>query len=400
MDFKTFKAGKDDDGRRLDKVLRRFLSGENLSSLYKSLRKGLIKVNGKKCPGEFRLSEGDEIKVADFLLPPQVLANEKNESYSPRESSEKESKFIESITIFKNEALLILNKPYDIPVQPSSSSKGASLAEIVEKDYEISHKNTSLSFRTGPLHRLDRKTTGLIAFSQNQEGAKWFSEKIKSHEIQKVYLALLEGKLTEKAVWEENIQKVESGKLKTESGKLKAESGKLKAESFSFGEDSGFGEGFSCEKVYRFGDESSFGKVSVSGFGDAGTFETKRLQGSFHTVSVSSDGDGKAAYTEVTPLSHGLFNKKSVTLARILIKTGRTHQIRAQAGFHGFPLLGDTAYGGQKIDAKRFGQEFFLHAAELHFPKDNPLGLAESITAPIPQSFEKLLAQLTLKKVL
>lgn len=335
MDFKTFKAGKDDDGRRLDKVLRRFLSGENLSSLYKSLRKGLIKVNGKKCPGEFRLSEGDEIKVADFLLPPQVLANEKNESYSPRESSEKESKFIESITIFKNEALLILNKPYDIPVQPSSSSKVASLAEIVEKDYEISHKNTSLSFRTGPLHRLDRKTTGLIAFSQNLDGAKWFSEKIKSHEIQKVYLALLEGKLTEKAVWEDDLHNA-----------------------------------------------------------------TAARQGAFHTVSVSSGGDGKTAYTEVTPISHGLFNKKSVTLARILIKTGRTHQIRAQASFHGFPLLGDTAYGGQKIDAKRFGQEFFLHAAELHFPKDNPLGLAESITAPIPQSFEKLLAQLTLKKVL
>ena len=372
MDFKTFKAGKDDDGRRLDKVLRRFLSGENLSSLYKSLRKGLIKVNGKKCPGEFRLSEGDEIKVADFLLPPQVLANEKNESYSPRESSEKESKFIESITIFKNESLLILNKPYDIPVQPSSSSKGASLAEIVEKDYEISHKNTSLSFRTGPLHRLDRKTTGLIAFSQNLEGAKWFSEKIKSHEIQKVYLALLEGKLTEKAVWEDDIQKVENGKLK--------------AESFSFGKDSGFEEGFSC------GEDSCFK--------EAGNFETKRLQGAFHTVSVSSGGDGKTAYTEVTPLSHGIFNKKSVTLARILIKTGRTHQIRAQASFHGFPLLGDTAYGGQKIDAKRFGQEFFLHAAELHFPKDNPLGLAESITAPIPQSFENLLAQLTLKKVL
>ena len=80
-----------------------------------------------------------------------------------------------------------------------------------------------------------------------------------------------------------------------------------------------------------------------------------------------------------------------------MIKTGRTHQIRAQAAFHGFPLLGDTAYGGQKIDAKRFGQEFFLHAHELHFPKDNPLGLAESITAPISQAFEKILQELRLK---
>ncbi|MBR4598825.1 MAG: RluA family pseudouridine synthase, partial [Treponema sp.] len=339
MDFTHFTAGKDDSDRRLDRILRRFLSGENLSSLYKSLRKGLIKVNGKKCDGNFRIKKGDTIEIADFLLGKacQKEAGGKSddvkaESFEP--SYLKENKFIENITIFKNEALLILNKPYDIPVQPSSNSKGASLAEIVQKDYELSHKSSSLSFRTGPLHRLDRKTTGLIAFSQNLEGAKWFSDKIKSHEIQKVYLALLEGKFTERAVWEENIQKVESGKLKTESGKLKTESGKLKAESFSFGKDSCFEE--------------------------AGNFETKRLQGAFHTVSVSSDGEGKTAYTEVTPLSHGLFNKKSVTLARILIKTGRTHQIRAQAAFHGFPLLGDTAYGGQKIDAKRFGQEFFL----------------------------------------
>ena len=382
MDFTHFTAGKDDSDRRLDRILRRFLSGENLSSLYKSLRKGLIKVNGKKCDGNFRIKEGDTIEIADFLLGKtcQKEAGGKSddvkaESFEP--SYLKENKFIENITILKNEALLILNKPYDIPVQPSSSSKGASLAEIVQKDYELSHKSNSLSFRTGPLHRLDRKTTGLIAFSQNLEGAKWFSDKIKSHEIQKVYLALLEGKLTEKAVWEENIQKVENGKLKVENGKRKVENGKLKAESFSFGKDSGFGEGFSC------GEDSCFG--------------AKRLQGAFHTVSVSADGDGKTAYTEVTPISHGIFNKKSVTLARILIKTGRTHQIRAQAAFHGFPLLGDTAYGGQKIDAKRFGQEFFLHAHELHFPKDNPLGLAESITAPIFQAFEKILQELRLK---
>ena len=340
MDFTHFTAGKDDSDRRLDRILRRFLSEENLSSLYKSLRKGLIKVNGKKCDGNFRIKEGDTIAIADFLLgktcPKEAGGKSddvKAESFEP--SYLKENKFIESITIFKNEALLILNKPYDIPVQPSSSSKGTSLAEIVQKDYELSHKNTSLSFRTGPLHRLDRKTTGLIAFSQNLEGAKWFSEKIKSHEIQKVYLALLEGKLTEKTVWEDDLHNA-----------------------------------------------------------------TAARQGAFHTVSVSADGEGKNAYTEVTPLSHGIFNKKSVTLARILIKTGRTHQIRAQAAFHGFPLLGDTAYGGQKIDVKRIGQEFFLHAAELHFPKDNSLGLAESITAPIPQTFEKILQELTLKKVL
>ena len=68
MDFIHFTAGKDDSERRLDRVLRNFLSEEHLSSIYKSLRKGLIKVNGKKCDGNFRISQGDDIQIAVFLL--------------------------------------------------------------------------------------------------------------------------------------------------------------------------------------------------------------------------------------------------------------------------------------------------------------------------------------------
>ena len=77
------------------------------------------------------------------------------------------------------------------------------------------------------------------------------------------------------------------------------------------------------------------------------------------------------------------------TVSRLLVTllTGRTHQIRSQCAYHGFPLLGDTAYGGTKIDSKKFGQDFFLHAAELYFPKDNPIGLPEKLCAPVPEFF-------------
>ncbi|MBQ9206683.1 MAG: RluA family pseudouridine synthase [Treponema sp.] len=327
MDFTHFIAGKDDDGRRLDKILRRFLQEDHLSVIYKSLRNGLIKVNGKKCEGNFRVSEGTDIQIANVLLQKNDTASDTREQNSPL-------KALHDFIIFKNDAILILNKPYDIPVQPSSSSHGNSLSELVQAEYEANHEKTSLSFRTGPLHRLDRKTTGLIAFSQNLEGARWFSEHIQSHAIQKVYIAILEGNLTEKQVWEERIEK----------------------------------SGVSNEQL-------------------AGS---RAQRGKFHTVEVNST-NGKIAHTEVEPVSHGVFLGKDVTLACVLIKTGRTHQIRAQAAFHGFPLLGDTAYGSTQIDSKRFKQEFFLHAAELHFPHDNPLGLPETIKAPIGKEFLKII---------
>ncbi|WP_294429984.1 RluA family pseudouridine synthase [uncultured Treponema sp.] len=333
MTFTHFTAGIDDSDRRLDRVLRKFLSEESLSSLYKSLRKGLIKVNGKKCEGNFRISNGDDIQIADFLLTEK--ANEKSSDNKNSSPILKRAKIdLEKITVFKNESLLILNKPYDIPVQPSSSQGRLFLSEIVQEEYENTHKKSSLSFRTGPLHRLDRKTTGLIAFSQNLEGAKWFSEAIKTHTIQKEYLALLEGKFEAETVWEDMIQKLESGQQK---------------------------------------------------------FENER----FHTVSVNSE-DGKFAHTEVFPVSHAVFNGNEVTLARVLITTGRTHQIRSQCAYHGFPLLGDTAYGGTKIDSKKFAQDFFLHAFELHFPADNPLGLPEKLNAPISKAAEDFFSSINL----
>ena len=354
MDFTHFTAGKDDSDRRLDRILRRFLSEENLSSLYKSLRKGLVKVNGKKCEGNFRISEGDDIQIADFLLG-KNSSKETDGKTNAASNAGETSPLKDKLVIFRNDSLLILNKPYDIPVQPSQSSRGNSLAEIVQKDYEIKYKNNSLSFRTGPLHRLDRKTTGLIAFSQNLEGAKWFSEKIKTHEIQKIYIAVLEGKLEKSAVWEDYIQKIENGNRERRLAGKTCETGFERVS-----------EQLCCE-----------GKIE----------NLDSWQGKFHTVEVSSsDDEGKFAHTEFFPVSYGVFEGKDVTLARILIKTGRTHQIRSQASFHGFPLLGDTAYGGSKIDSKRFGRDFFLHAYELHFPAENPLGLPEKIVAPVEKT--------------
>jgi len=60
--------------------------------------------------------------------------------------------------------------------------------------------------------------------------------------------------------------------------------------------------------------------------------------------SSLSKSKGKPAYTYVEPLEiHG---KK--TKVKIVIKTGRTHQIRVHLARWGYPILGDTLYGGKE----------------------------------------------------
>lgn len=284
MEFIRFKTGKDDEGRRLDRIAKKLLSEENLSQLYKALRNGLIKVNEKKQKGEYRIQKGDEIKIASFLAENAVLADKKNQ--------EKITPLPEEWIVLRTQELLFLNKPYDLPVQKSKAGEQA-LNVLVQEDYDFfNSQNTrkSLSFRTGPLHRLDRRTTGLIAFSQNLEGAQSFSKAIQKHRIKKTYLAIVEGALEQTETWTEKISRNEKD---LNSSK-------------------------------------------------------------FHTVSVNSDSkNSKESSTTAIPLAYGKYKGIQVSLVKFIISTGRTHQIRATSAYHSHPLLGDTVYGARQISEKQ-----------------------------------------------
>lgn len=298
MEFKSFPTGTNDSQRRLDKVIRNFLPDSPLSSIYKYIRKGLIKVNQHKTTAEYHIQTGDEIQIACFIL-------EKTETEEQIVPESPSSFAVENLppVVFKNEHIIIFNKPYNVTVHGYSDS----LDVLVKKSFPNNEK--SLSFSPGPLHRLDKKTTGLIAFSQSLLGAQWFSKNIQSHNITKKYITVLQGNLNQKQEWKDNIEKAE-----------------------------------------------------------------KTING-FHVVQQSDDGS--FAHTIATPLLHGFFQKTPFTLAEMEIKTGKTHQIRAQSSIHGFPLLGDTAYNGKKLPPDY--PDFFLQAVSLSFPKDNPLNLPEMI---------------------
>lgn len=308
MDFQTFQTGINDSQRRLDKVIRKFIPDSSLSAVYKYIRKGLIKVNQKKTTAEYHIQEGDEIQIAAFIL------EENHKALSPSDSNASASITLPPV-VFQNEHILILNKPYDVTVHGSSDS----LDVLVKKAFVP--QSQSLSFTPGPLHRLDRKTTGLIAFSQSLQGAQWFSENIKSHTITKKYIAVIQGKLEAEQEWKDTISKSE-----------------------------------------------------------------KTVKG-FHVVEENDDGD--LAWTIAKPLVYGTFNNNEFTVAQMDIKTGRTHQIRAQSSLHGHPLLGDTAYKGTKLPPEY--PDFFLQACSLTFPKDNPLSLPAKVEIDISEALKTFL---------
>ena len=218
MDFIDFKTSSNDKDRRFDTLLRKFLPQMPLSLIFKNIRTGFIRLNNKKAKQETKIQAGDIINIekrlfekfssfTDFSNSDSTNNTDKN-SVS-EENIKKNTDFINEITLFKNQNILILDKPYNMNVQDSKNDKN-SLDKIVKSIYI----KDSLTFTPGPMHRLDKLTTGIICFSQNLQCARWFSEQISNHSIQKYYLAILEGKLLEKQEWIDYLEKEnESSKM-------------------------------------------------------------------------------------------------------------------------------------------------------------------------------------------
>ncbi|MDH6351027.1 RluA family pseudouridine synthase [Brevibacillus sp. 1238] len=95
---------------------------------------------------------------------------------------------------------------------------------------------------------------------------------------------------------------------------------------------------------------------------------------------VTNDGDHAVTHYEVKQASEGM------TLVRVWLETGRTHQIRVHFAHLGHPLAGDTMYGGARGLLRRQA----LHAASLRF--FHPLLEKELVVeAPVPADMKRLI---------
>ena len=325
MEFIQIKVGNDDVGRRIDRVLRKLMPGIALGEIYKHLRKGTIKVNSKKAAQDYRINEDDVLFLAYFLETEikNACTVQHADKAETLHTAHAKLKPLKIETIFQNEHIRVINKPFGIAVH-KSNAKEISLTEIVAADYQALHQNESLSFTAGPLHRLDKNTSGIIVFSQSLKGAQWFSENMPS--FTKEYLGIVQGLIDEPQYWVDLIDD-----------------------------------------------------------------RPKETGSAYTTVRISSAG--KESRTRCFPLARGSYKGSPVMLCRFCIETGRKHQIRAQSAFHGFPLLGDSAYNAMYKKDVAQPKRFYLHAFRLKVP-ENPINMPQMLEASLPEDFVTFLSEI------
>ena len=108
---KIVKVPEDRDGQRLDNFLLGLLKGAPRSLIYKIIRDGQVRINGKRAKPEYRLDEGDEVRV-----PPVKIEQPDPNRAPPKSMLEK----LEASIVFEDKALLVLNKPSGIATHGGS----------------------------------------------------------------------------------------------------------------------------------------------------------------------------------------------------------------------------------------------------------------------------------------
>ncbi|MCP5453623.1 MAG: RluA family pseudouridine synthase [Spirochaetaceae bacterium] len=199
---KRFIIGPDDSGRRADRVVRSLLSAMPLSAVYRLFRDGAVRSGGRRIDGSSRLEAGAtlDIRLPDTVEAPETSASREAAAADPRLACERAKRFSE-IILLETPDLVVVNKPR------GRLTHGPDGVDEDAKAYFADRMARSLAFAPGPLHRLDRNTSGALVVSASQAGAAAFSEALRAGLVGKLYLALLGGELAGTERWIDRLSR-------------------------------------------------------------------------------------------------------------------------------------------------------------------------------------------------
>jgi 23S rRNA pseudouridine955/2504/2580 synthase len=175
----SYEIGEDEAGMRLDRWLHRRFPDVANSHLMRIVRKGEVRVSGKRADVSTRLEAGEKVRV-----PPLKLAAGQGPVTKRADASDLEA--IRAMTLFEDRDVLVLNKPYGLAVQGGSGTKrhiDGMLAALADK----------AGNRPVLVHRLDRDTSGVLLIARSRKIAAELGEIFRSRQARKIYWALVEG---------------------------------------------------------------------------------------------------------------------------------------------------------------------------------------------------------------
>jgi 23S rRNA pseudouridine955/2504/2580 synthase len=164
----------DESGQRLDNFISRHVKGVPKSRLYRVIRRGEARVNGRRVNVSLRLTTGDRVRLPPLrtATPPTVFKHRFKTSLLKQ-------------VLYQDNDLLAINKPAGIAVHGGS---GVSSGVIEQLRVELpSTRFVEL------VHRLDRETSGILLIAKKRAALLAMHKMLRAGEVDKYYLAIIKG---------------------------------------------------------------------------------------------------------------------------------------------------------------------------------------------------------------
>lgn len=215
--MQPFTITHSDDDTRLDRWIKRHFPHISQPFLQKQLRKGAVKVDGKKSEASVRLQAGQVVTIAPFLLvvPDDPYAGTPFERPKPKpkpikELSVRDAEETRGWVLHKDASRIVINKPAGLPVQGGSNLRD-----------HLDGRLDALRFdgeRPRLIHRLDRDTSGVLVLGRSSKDAAALGKAFAGKDVQKVYWALVVGvPEVKEGVIDVPLEKLGAGREKMEA---------------------------------------------------------------------------------------------------------------------------------------------------------------------------------------
>ena len=165
------EVGEEAEAQRIDNFLLRRLKGVPKSHVYRVLRSGEVRVNSGRVKPDYRLRNGDRVRV-----PPVRVSDP---------GSKPKAKPAAFPIVFEDPALLVIDKPAGVAVHGGS---GVSFG-VIESLRAARPEAKMLELA----HRLDRDTSGLLILAKKRSALVELHRMLRDGEVEKVYVAVVKG---------------------------------------------------------------------------------------------------------------------------------------------------------------------------------------------------------------
>ena len=186
--MKEFTIGQNDAGQRLDRFLAKAVPLLPASLAQKYIRLKRIKCNGARAQRDTRLQLGDVL---------QLYINDEFFD-KPREDNAYLTVAVPKLNIvYEDDQILLVDKRPGLAVHPHDGAEyGRTLIDHIQaylyqkREWNPRGEN---SFTPALCNRIDRNTGGIVIAAKTAEALRVMNQKIKDRELDKRYLAIVEG---------------------------------------------------------------------------------------------------------------------------------------------------------------------------------------------------------------